>query len=219
MIKRRIVGLLACFAFALASASFVEASSIYVQTTPSGATTIPGLVGSTVITFESVTPGTYSTLTLSGVTFTPDDSNLMWVDGAYAGNYNTFGQSLHNNYDPKSFNTLNINFNGTTSGFGFFWGASDTQWYLNAYNSSDSLIESFALPITSFSNAGDFVGLLDPGIASATLVGTGSDYIFVDNFEFNGTSSTTTVPEPGSLSLLGTGLLAIVGVVRRRFAR
>lgn len=220
MIKRRIVGLLACFAFALASASFVEASTIYVQTTPSGATTIPGLVGSTVIDFESTTHGTYTTLTLSGVTFTPDAGNLMWVDGAYAGGFNNFGsQSLHNNYDSQSFNTLNINFNGTTSGFGFFWGASDTAWVLTAYDSSHSPIESFTLPITHFSNAGDFVGLLDPGIASATLAGIGSDYIFVDNFEFNGGSSSTTVPEPGSLSLLGTGLLAIVGVVRRRFAR
>lgn len=217
MIKRRILGLLACLAFALASASFVEASSIYVLTTPSGATTIPGLVGSTVIDFESTTPGTYTTLTLSGVTFTPDGSNLMWVDNAYAGQYNNFGQSLHNNYDPLSFNTLNINFNGTTSGFGFFWGASDSTWVLNAYDSSHSLIESFTLPITSFSNAGDFVGLVDPGIASATLVGTGSDYIFVDNFEFNGKG--TTVPEPSSFLLFGSGILGMVGVLRRKLNR
>jgi hypothetical protein len=85
---------------------FATASTIYVQTTPLGATQIPGLVGSSVIDFESPTPGTYTTLTLSGVTFTPDTGNLMWVDGAFIGQYNTFGtQSLHNNYDPQSFNT------------------------------------------------------------------------------------------------------------------
>jgi hypothetical protein len=139
----------------------------------------------------------------------------MWVDGAYIGQYNTFGtQSLHNNYDPQSFNTLTINFNGTTTGFGFFWGASDSQWTLTAYDSSHNPIESFLLPITHASNAGDFVGLLDPGIASATLAGTGSDYIFVDNFEFNGTSSTT--PEPGSLLLLGSGLVCVASVFRRK---
>ncbi|HVP56310.1 MAG TPA: PEP-CTERM sorting domain-containing protein [Candidatus Eisenbacteria bacterium] len=214
MSKRSIFCLLAAVAISIAASSLVQASTIYVQTTPLGATMIPGLVGSTVIDFESPAPGTYTTLTLSGVTFTPDSGNLMWVDAAYAGNYNTWGQSLHNNYDPQSFNVLTINFNGITTGFGFFWGASDTAWTLTAYDSSSNPIESYVLPITGPSNAGDFVGLLDPGIAWATLAGTGSDYIFVDNFEFNPTGST--IPEPGSLFLLGSGIVGIAGVFRRK---
>jgi len=214
MSKRSVFSVLVAVAISIAASSLVQASTIYVQTTPLGATMIPGLVGSTVIDFESPAAGTYSTLTLSGVTFTPDSGNLMWVDGTYVGDYNTFGrQSLHNNYDPQSFNTLTFNFNGTTSGFGFFWGASDDQWTLTAYDSSHNPIESFLLPITHGSNAGDFVGLLDPGIASATLSGTGGDYIFIDNFEFNPTSST---PEPGSLLLLGSGIVGIAGVFRRK---
>jgi hypothetical protein len=67
---------------------------------------------------------------------------------------------------------------------------------------------------TDGSNAGDFVGLLDPGIAWATLSGTGSDYVFIDNLEFNPTNSTT--PEPGSLLLPGSGLLSVAGVIRRK---
>lgn len=215
MSMRKLLCLFTLATIALFTVVGAEASTIYVQTTPLGATMIPGLVGSTVIDFESPAAGTYTTLTLSGVTFTPDGNNLMWVDSAYIGQYNNFGtQSLHNNYDPQSFNTLTINFNGTTSGFGFFWGASDTAWTLTAYDSANNPIESFVLPITGPSNAGDFVGLLDSGIARATLSGTGGDYIFIDNFEFNGSSSST--PEPGSLLLLGSGLVAVASVFRRK---
>lgn len=215
MKKKDLLYLLAAVVVASFSFQFAAASTIYVQTTPVGATQIPGLVGSTVIDFESPAPGTYTTLTLSGVTFTPDTGNLMWVDSAYIGQYNNFGtQSLHNNYAPQSFNTLTMQFTGTTTGFGFFWGASDSQWVLTAYDSSNNPIESFNLPITHGSNAGDFVGLLDPGIARATLSGIGSDYVFIDNFEFNATNSTT--PEPGSLLLLGSGILSVAGVIRRK---
>ena len=215
MSKKNVLTVSAAVVISLFAFQFAAASTIYVQTTPFGATQIPGLVGSTMIDFESTTPGTYTSLTLSGVTFTPDAGNVMWVDNAYIGQYNNFGtQSLHNNYAPQSFNTLTINFNGTTSGFGFFWGASDSQWVLTAYNSSNNPIESFALPITRGSNAGDFVGLLDPGIAWATLSGTGGDYVFIDNFEFNGTGTST--PEPSSLLLLGSGILGLAGVIRRK---
>ena len=217
MSKKNLLSLLVAVVVALFAFQFAAASTIYVQTTAFGATQIPGLVGSTLIDFESPTPGTYTTLTLSGVTFTPDPGNLMWVDGAYIGQYNNFGsQSLHNNYDPQSFNILTMNFNGITSGFGFFWGASDTQWVLTAYDSSNHPIESFALPITTSSGAGDFVGLLDPGIARATLAGTGTDYVFIDNFEFNPTG--TASPEPGSLLLVGSGVLGLAGVIRRKLS-
>jgi len=192
----------------------LNAGTISLQTTPAGATAIPSLVGATVINFDSTTPGTYSSLTISGVTFTADAGNLIWIDNAFIGSYNNFGtQSLHNNYDPQSFNTLTMNFASTVSAFGFFWGASDSQWTLSAYNSSHTLIESFLLPVTGPSNAGDFVGLFDAGIASATLSGVGSDYIFVDNFAFNAGTSTAT-PEPASILLVAGGLAAVL--FRRR---
>src|ERR1035437_8294189 len=103
MSTRRFLCLVAAVAISLFTAGLAVAGTVDVQTTPACATLISGLVGSTVIDFESVTPGTYSTLTLSGVTFTPDGNNLMWVDGAYIGQYNNFGrESLHNNRDRKS---------------------------------------------------------------------------------------------------------------------
>ena len=204
------------YSFALATgllAMSAQASTISLQTTPSGAQAIPALAGGTVLTFDSVASGTYSSIALSGVTFSADAGNLIWIDNAYIGQFNTFGtQSLHNNYDPQSFNTLTMTFSSPVSAFGFFWGASDSQWTLNAYDASSTLIESFLLPVTGGSNAGDFVGLIDPGIASATLVGTGGDFIFIDNFAFSGASS---VPEPASMVLLGSGLVGILWLRRR----
>ena len=199
---KSIVGFLSALLVAMcALTGAASASFIYEQTTPAGAAAL--FPGQPVITFDSATPGVYSTYTSDGVTFT-SDSGAMHIDGDYIGNYNTFGvNSLHNCYCDDSFGTLDFAFSAPVGGIGFFWGASDSQWTLSVYDSSDTLIESDALPITGASNAGDFVGI-NPGIAFAVLSGPSSDYIFIDNV--TGVSS---IPEASTWAMLTLGFACL----------
>ena len=184
---------------------------VYVQTTPAGAAAL--YPGQQVATFDAAAPGSYDSYTEAGVTFTTD-IGTEFIDNAYIGAYNTFGvNSLHNCYCATSFGQVNMAFASPVSGIGFFWGASDNQWTLSAYDSSNALIESYALPITFASDAGDFVGIKDPGIAFATLVGPSGDYVFIDNVE--GTLGGT-VPEPASWALLLVGLGGLGATLRSR---
>jgi hypothetical protein len=191
----------------LATASFLiggsaNASTIYVQTTPAGAAALAPFASGSVIDFDSLTPGTYASLTQGNVTITPDTT--LYIDGAYIGQYNTFGvNSLHNGYSGDSFGQLTFSLNQPVKALGFFWGASDSQWTLNGYDSSNTLIESYDLPITHGSNAGDFVGIVASGMVRATLIGPSGDYIFLDNVQ------TSAVPLPASLPMFGAALLAL----------
>ncbi len=184
-----------------------SASTVSTQTTEAGAAAL--FPGTAAVTFNSVAPGAFSTYTSQGVTFTPD-SGTEYIDGTYANQFNTFGQSLHNCYCGNSFGQVTMTFATPVSGIGFFWGASDNQWTLSAYDSSNALIESFLLPITSFSNAGDFVGIKDPGIAYAILAGPSSDYVFIDDV----TGIPGGVPEPATWAMMVAGLGLLGGALR-----
>jgi len=64
--------------------------------------------------------------------------------------------------------------------------------------------------ITYLSRQYEFSG---GGLVFPDLVGSGSTGYFGGNFEFG----TSTVPEPGSLLMLGSGVLAVAGAFRRKF--
>ena len=83
------------------------------------------------------------------------------------------------------------------AGFGFFWGASDDQWTLTAYDASNNVVATALPNITGPSNAGDFIGLTGAGMVRATLTGPSSDYIFVDDVTFGTVLSDTGITDSG----------------------
>ena len=209
-----LAGAVAALSLAAGAAS---AGTIVTQTTPAGALALFGAVAS--LTFVAVAPGTYSSLTQGILTFT-SNSGALHVDGDFNGSYNTFGgQSVHSCYCGDSFGQLYFTFSTAIEGFGFFWGASDSQWTLTAYNAADAVVESFALPITGPSNAVDFVGIFGAGITHATLSGDAGDYVFVDNVTFGETyvgpgGGGGAVPEPASWALMILGFGAVGATLR-----
>jgi hypothetical protein len=184
--------------------------------------TDPSLVGASVLDFETSTPGAYQTFSQGGLTFTDQNGFAgIRIDGQTVGQYNTRGsQSLHvNDYaDTLKTDSLRIDFSQPASAFGFLWGASNYQWTLSAYGAGNNLIESFALPITYASNAGDFFGIAAPGIAYAVLSTNltnqdRADWVILDNVTV---SSVSSVPLPAAVWLFGSALAGLTGLGFKR---
>jgi hypothetical protein len=92
------------------------------------------------------------------------------------------------------------------------------------FDAGDNLLESFVVPQTFASNAGEFFGIAHDGIKFATLTdqhdndfpppNLPGDFVFIDNFTFVTAPIVPPVPAPATLLLLG-GALAGLGVLRR----
>jgi hypothetical protein len=188
------------------------------QAAPIDSPADPALAGGSVIDFQSVVAGAYSNLVLPGVSFSTGAGTQLYVDSAYAGNYNTTGQSLKSTDNADSFRTLTFTFTVPTAAFGFNWGASDQFWSLTAYDASNNMLGVRQLPKTYASNAGQFYGLAaNANIAYAVLSSQYHDYVFVDNLTIG--APVAAVPEPETYLLLGAGLLVVGLAVRRRQVR
>jgi hypothetical protein len=182
----------------IASASTISGTNGFGYPTVSGTTTT--------ITFDAQPDAIFSSLNLAGVTFSGIGGSLR-TDNGYPDQYNGRGSRYLDNNAGLT-NSIRFDFDNLVDAFAFNWGASNVQWVLTAYGISDDLIESFNLPITTSSNAGDYVGLANPGMAYATLTATqGGDYVFIDNF------TVRSVPEP---SITLSSAIAMLGLLVRR---
>lgn len=169
---------------------------------------VPVISGaSTTITFDDRPNASFSSLTVANVTFSGIGGNLR-TDNSYPNQYNGRGARYLDN-NAGSTPTIRFDFATPVAAFAFNWGASDVSWVLRAYDSSNNLIESFNLPLTNNSNAGNYYGLSNPGMKYATLSGAGGDYVFVDNFTYS------QIPEPSAVLM---GILGTTLFLRRRRA-
>jgi hypothetical protein len=172
------------------------------------------LAGATVIDFEDQTMGTYASITIRDVTFTANDNHLM-IDDTYQ-MYNQQGIYLDNGtYSNNGFASMTIDFGIEATAFGFIWGMAESwqPWNLIAYDASNNVLETHALPSTGPSSAGEFYGIAAAGIDHAVLIATNPayDWIAVDNFTYS------VVPVPAAV-LLGMLGLSVAGVKLRKFA-
>jgi len=91
----------------------------------------------------------------------------------------------------------------------------DTPTTIAVYDTSDTLIESYNLTFltSGADDQGEWLGFLETTpIGSFTLT---DNYVGLSDPGY----SPTVTPEPGSLLLLGTGLVGLAGALRRKLAR
>jgi hypothetical protein len=197
----------------------------------------------TTVDFNSLSSGPFSGAVLPGVTVTANGTGATTASGAGPGQPNntatpvSSGEGLHaaSGYiqlaSPGSGpNGLTFNFDSPTFGAGLFvidyyqptLGGVNNPLLLQAFagaSGTGSLVGSVTAVRYNFQmNNQLFLGITSGAGDIGSLVFTrstdnSSDVIGIDNLTF---AAATTVPEPGTWALLGTGLLAVGGVAARR---
>lgn len=168
-----------------------------------------GIAGATTVDFEQYANGTQITTQYQSVGATFENALQLTVP-----NYNYVG------YPPHSGNGVVTNYPDANLSITFSLDQSVvTGWYntgyileISAYNSSNVLVASQTDP----SNLGSSSEFTISGTDISTLVFNTSNgsagFLTLDDVTF-----AAAVPEPGTIALLGTGLLGLAGAARRKF--
>jgi hypothetical protein len=170
---------------------------------------------STVIDFEAQAAAAGNGGSFTGTTNSPLTIGIATFSGGELLLNETFSVDETGVYATASLgggytNPLPISFSQGVSGFSLLLTNNNADTFTVADNLGDS--ESMFLAANSMQT----FTLAGTGITSVTVTEAGSTFDYaIDNVTFTAASTT---PEPSSLLLLGSGLLAVGGVLRRRFA-
>jgi hypothetical protein len=155
--------------------------------------------------------------TLNGITYNSSDGTAL-VTNVYLALSppNTLGENSNGFF--LAADTMTFVFPSPIKVFGISFNTFDMS-ATGGYTASDNLgdvIQSFLDPFPGQAT-GQFVGFSSTvGFTSVTLAAPGGFAYTLDDLAYGGGSTTT--PEPGSLILLGSGVLGFAGLLRRKLS-
>ncbi len=225
----RIRGLLAT-AGVLALLAGATPASAYILTVggvaaPSGGGLTTGVAGATVLTFDSLTTPMTGSFTYDGVAFSGGGEVVLGsTSGQFASPAGDTTNYLVAGGPPSHTGSETLTISGPSSNyFGLYWGSMDSYNTLTFLDGSTVVATITGGDVAAGGNANgnqsllgtnNYVNLFDlPNYDKVVLSSTNPNFE-VDNVAFGAVS---TVPEPGTLALLGAGLIGL-GFIRRRRA-
>ncbi len=174
------------------------------------------LVGALIQTFDAETADSYFSnqtflIGSDGFTVTPLARELH-IDNVYCGSFGTSGNCLDtmNNTNGANDDFDVVFTGGGVSAFGFSLNALDTDWTIETFDASATLLSTYVIPsqspgLTGFARRGYFGATESAPIQSFTVRSAGSDRALIDDVAY------LVVPEPNIVMLVGLGLLTLAG--------